>query len=106
MRRRTIQEREHDARCTEPPASSEQPSIPDEEFERLVREAESGNGDSMPKEPSARQRMVTERLRQRDEDAARAKGRSGGLLRRRARRLRLPRRGSPRGGVPGPPGRR
>ncbi|CAL9507833.1 hypothetical protein [Streptomyces sp. enrichment culture] len=38
-------------------------SIPDEEWERFLREAETGTG-SAPKEPSARARMVTQRLRE------------------------------------------
>ncbi|MDW4903888.1 hypothetical protein RB628_00635 [Streptomyces sp. ADMS] len=72
---------------TEPPASGEQSSISDEELERLAREAESsGDGGSAPKEPSARQRMVTERLRRQDEEAARAQGRSGKLLRRKGKK--------------------
>ncbi|MGW0825563.1 hypothetical protein [Streptomyces sp. NPDC002845] len=69
---------------TEPPASGEQPSIPDEELERFVREAESGHGGGAPEEPSARQRMVTERLRRLDEEAARK--RSGGLLKRKGKK--------------------
>ncbi|WP_330241113.1 hypothetical protein [Streptomyces sp. NBC_00525] len=36
-------------------------SIPDEEWERFLREAEAGTGDA-PEEPSARARMVTRRL--------------------------------------------
>ncbi|MGW0826909.1 hypothetical protein [Streptomyces sp. NPDC002845] len=74
---------------TNPSASGDQPSvpdIPDEEWERLVREAESGNGGSAPKEPSARQRMVTERLRQLDEETAHAQGRPGGPLGRKDRK--------------------
>ncbi|MCT2592942.1 hypothetical protein LHJ74_27855 [Streptomyces sp. N2-109] len=38
-------------------------SIPDEEWERFLREAEAGSKDA-PKEPSARARMVTRRLRE------------------------------------------
>ncbi|WP_432056862.1 hypothetical protein [Streptomyces sp. bgisy022] len=38
-------------------------SIPDEEWERFLREAETGSG-SAPKEPSARARMVARRLRE------------------------------------------
>ncbi|MEU8028685.1 hypothetical protein AB0C13_08580 [Streptomyces sp. NPDC049099] len=38
-------------------------SIPDEEWERFLREAEAGTGDA-PKEPSARARMVARRLRE------------------------------------------
>jgi hypothetical protein len=40
-------------------------SIPDEAWEKFVRDAERDR-DSVPKEPSARARMVTERLRQQD----------------------------------------
>lgn len=72
---------------TEPPASGGQSPIPDEDWERFAREAESGAGGQVPKEPSARQRMVTERLRQLDADAAaRAGGRRGGLLKRKGKK--------------------
>ncbi|MEU7065186.1 hypothetical protein ACIGQE_00645 [Streptomyces sp. NPDC053429] len=58
--------------------------VSDEEWARFVREAESGAGQA-PKEPSARARMVTERLRQEDEErAARERGWKG----RKARRAR------------------
>lgn len=45
------------------------PDIPDEMWERFVDECEASPG-SAPKEPSARARMVTERLRKVDEEAA------------------------------------
>ncbi|MFC8226973.1 hypothetical protein [Streptomyces sp. NPDC057287] len=55
--------------------------VTDEQWAELVRQAGSGGADA-PKEPSARARMVTARLRALDEEAARAggrrKGRKGG----------------------------
>ncbi|MFG2553557.1 hypothetical protein ACGFWF_26900 [Streptomyces sp. NPDC048581] len=45
---------------------SEGSSIPDEEWEKFVRDAERDQASAAPKEPSARARMVTERLRQQD----------------------------------------
>ena len=45
--------------------SGEEPSIPDDVWDKFLKEAEAGLG-SAPKEPSARARMVTERLRQQD----------------------------------------
>ncbi|WP_329040034.1 hypothetical protein OHT61_19290 [Streptomyces sp. NBC_00178] len=44
-------------------------AVSDEQWAELVRRAESGGGDA-PKEPSARARMVTARLRALDEEAA------------------------------------
>ncbi|MEU5767654.1 hypothetical protein ABZ782_17220 [Streptomyces asoensis] len=41
-------------------------SISDEEWAKFLRESEAGIPDSAPKEPSARARMVTERLRQQE----------------------------------------
>lgn len=41
-------------------------SIPDEEWEKFVRDSEREIAGSAPKEPSARARMVTERLRQQE----------------------------------------
>ncbi|MCJ1679390.1 hypothetical protein MTF65_19005 [Streptomyces sp. APSN-46.1] len=53
------------------------PGVPDEEWARFVREAEQGAGQA-PAEPSARARMVTERLRREDEQrAGAARGRFG-----------------------------
>jgi hypothetical protein len=47
-------------------------SIPDDVWEKFVRDSERDiRASSAPKEPSARARLVTERLRQRDEEAAR-----------------------------------
>lgn len=54
-----------------PPPSDDESSIPDDVWERFVRDSESDIRASAPKEPSARARMVTERLRQQDEEAAR-----------------------------------
>ncbi|WP_156724607.1 hypothetical protein [Streptomyces apocyni] len=52
------------------PAGGESSSISDEEWARFVRESEDGRGSSAPKEPSARARMVTERLRKLDAETA------------------------------------
>ncbi|WP_127360792.1 hypothetical protein [Actinacidiphila soli] len=61
---------------TTPPPSDDQPSIPDDVWDQFVRDTESDIRASAPKEPSARARMVTERLRQQDAQEAReAKGR-------------------------------
>lgn len=49
------------------------PPVSDEEWSELMRRAEAG-GAGAPKEPSARARMVTARLRALDEEAARAQG--------------------------------
>ncbi|WP_405997832.1 hypothetical protein [Streptomyces sp. NBC_00829] len=46
-------------------------SIPDEAWEEFQRESEGPARLSAPKEPSARARMVAERLRREDEEAAR-----------------------------------
>lgn len=63
---------------TPPGGSPERPDpegpVSDEQWAELVRRAESGGADA-PKEPSARARMVTARLRALDEEAARARGR-------------------------------
>ncbi|WP_037681274.1 hypothetical protein [Streptomyces griseus] len=48
---------------TERPAGD---SIPDEEWEKFLRDSESGAVGDAPKEPSARARIVAERLRQQD----------------------------------------
>ncbi|MFJ6719507.1 hypothetical protein [Streptomyces sp. NPDC091259] len=51
--------------------------VSDEEWARFVRDAEAGVGE-VPKEPSARARMVTERLRRQDEErVARERGWKG-----------------------------
>ncbi|MFI9584694.1 hypothetical protein ACIHCQ_23280 [Streptomyces sp. NPDC052236] len=58
-------------------------SIPDEAWREFQQESEGPARLAAPKEPSARARMVTERLRREDEAAARGQGRL-----RRVRRLR------------------
>ncbi|WP_210589393.1 hypothetical protein [Streptomyces sp. GESEQ-35] len=45
---------------------SDESPISDEEWERFLKDAERETPDAAPKEPSARARMVTERLRQQD----------------------------------------
>ncbi|MCX4584884.1 hypothetical protein [Streptomyces sp. NBC_01481] len=50
-------------------------SIPDEAWEEFQRESEGPARLAAPKEPSARARMVAERLRREDEEAARQQGR-------------------------------
>ncbi|TQK51130.1 hypothetical protein FBY35_1522 [Streptomyces sp. SLBN-118] len=54
-------------------------SIPDEAWEEFQRESEGPARLDAPKEPSARARMVAERLRRADEEAARRQGRVRGL---------------------------
>jgi hypothetical protein len=58
-------------------------SIPDEAWEEFQRESEGPARLAAPKEPSARARMVTERLRREDEEAARRHGKVRGWGRRR-----------------------
>lgn len=53
----------------------DRPSVSDEEWARFVEQAAAGVGEA-PKEPSARARMVTERLRREEEQRARS-GRKG-----------------------------
>ncbi|MFF4837164.1 hypothetical protein, partial [Streptomyces sp. NPDC001315] len=53
-------------RQSEEPGPDSGESIPDEVWEKFVKDAELGIGDSVPKEPSARARMVTARLRQQE----------------------------------------
>ncbi|WBO64430.1 hypothetical protein [Streptomyces camelliae] len=50
-----------------PPDHPEESSIPDEQWEAFLREAVEEGGRNAPKEPSARARMVTRRLREQDE---------------------------------------
>ncbi|WP_369217317.1 hypothetical protein [Streptomyces flavofungini] len=62
-------------------------AIPDEVWERFENDSERDIRSSAPKEPSARARMVAERLRRLDEEAARQEAaRAGRLRRRRAKR--------------------
>lgn len=63
------------------------PGVSDEAWERFVRESGAGGG-TAPHEPSARARMVTERLRR--EDEARAAAERGWWRGRRARRAAEP----------------
>ncbi|MCX4988996.1 hypothetical protein [Streptomyces sp. NBC_00568] len=52
------------------PEETGEPAVPDDVWERFARDSERDIRDSAPKEPSARARMVTERLRQRDAQEA------------------------------------
>ncbi|MEU6122940.1 hypothetical protein [Streptomyces sp. NPDC047123] len=62
-------------------------AIPDEVWERFGNDSERDIRSSAPKEPSARARMVAERLRRLDEEAARQQvAQAGRLRRRRAKR--------------------
>ena len=75
-----------------PAKDGEGSSVPDEMWEKFVRDHESGIQATAPKEPSARARMVTARLREQD---ARAAAQQGGGTRR------FPKRGG--GGAAGQP---
>ncbi|MEV5088724.1 hypothetical protein ACWEQ5_31200 [Streptomyces griseoincarnatus] len=55
----------------------ESAALPDDAWEQFLRDSEAGVPGSAPKEPSARARMVTERLRALDEAQAAAAGRKG-----------------------------
>ncbi|WP_206302790.1 hypothetical protein [Streptomyces sp. WAC 01529] len=61
-------------------------AIPEEVWERFEKDSERDIRSSAPKEPSARARMVAERLRRLDEEAAREQVRQAGRLRRRRAR--------------------
>lgn len=63
-------------------------SIPDEQWEAFLRDAGEGGGTGAPKEPSARARMVTRRLR--EEEAAEQRGRTRRRWRPRAGRSKRP----------------
>ncbi|MGW0774080.1 hypothetical protein ACWD01_10640 [Streptomyces sp. NPDC002835] len=63
-------------------AESPESSIPDEEWAKFQLESEGPARLAAPKEPSARARMVTERLRRADEEATRRQGRVRRLTRR------------------------
>lgn len=56
------------------PGEFGQPSLPDDVWERFARDTERDIRGSAPKEPSARARMVTERLRQNDAAGAQPEG--------------------------------
>jgi hypothetical protein len=58
--------------------------VPDEDWEKFVRDCEADRRSQAPKEPSARARIVTERLRALDEQAARQQGRKRGWGRKNA----------------------
>ncbi|MBQ0986017.1 hypothetical protein KBZ10_16115 [Streptomyces sp. F63] len=64
----------------EPPATGraaddpDLPPIPDEEWARFIEESAGPGRARAPREPSARARMVTERLRRQDEAAAQRQG--------------------------------
>ncbi|MEU6989894.1 hypothetical protein ABZ953_04415 [Streptomyces sp. NPDC046465] len=58
-------------------------AIPDEVWERFENDSEREIRSSAPKEPSARARMVAERLRRLDEEAARQQVEQAGRFRRR-----------------------
>ncbi|MFB9461660.1 hypothetical protein [Streptomyces cinereospinus] len=58
-----------------PRPDEEQPSITDEQLAAFLREAAEGGTADVPKEPSARARMVTVRLREQDEQQAARPGR-------------------------------
>ncbi|WP_369248648.1 hypothetical protein [Streptomyces sp. R41] len=53
---------------------SGEPTVPDDVWERFARDSERDIRQSAPKEPSARARMVTERLRQQEARGARPEG--------------------------------
>jgi hypothetical protein len=55
----------------------EEPSVPDDVWEKFIRDSERDIRASAPKEPSARARMVTERLRLMDQEAARQDAKKG-----------------------------
>ncbi|MFE0172762.1 hypothetical protein ACFWZ2_10635 [Streptomyces sp. NPDC059002] len=58
-------------------------AIPDEVWERFEKDSERDIRSTAPKEPSARARMVAERLRRLDEEAARQQAQQAGRLGRR-----------------------
>ncbi|MFG2649996.1 hypothetical protein [Streptomyces sp. NPDC048436] len=61
-------------------------AFPDDVWERFERDSLRDIRTSAPKEPSARARMVAERLRRLDEEAARQQAAEAGLLSRRRRK--------------------
>jgi hypothetical protein len=54
--------------------SDQEPSVPDDVWEQFARDSERDIRGSAPKEPSARARMVSERLRRQDEQGIRPDG--------------------------------
>ncbi|GAA3298074.1 hypothetical protein GCM10020295_32750 [Streptomyces cinereospinus] len=89
-----------------PRPDEEQPSITDEQLAAFLREAAEGGTADVPKEPSARARMVTVRLREQDEQQAARPGRrhrwGRGRPDRRSRRRRRDGVPARRGGRPRP----
>ncbi|WP_282700729.1 hypothetical protein [Streptomyces sp. CC219B] len=61
-----------------PEQPGDQPSLSDEQLEAFLRDAAEGGRADAPKEPSARARMVTQRLREQDEAALRSRRRRWG----------------------------
>ncbi|MER5470544.1 hypothetical protein ABZX90_23980 [Streptomyces sp. NPDC002935] len=59
------------------PEETGEPAVPDDVWERFARDSERDIRSSAPKEPSARARMVTERLRQQDAREAERASRRG-----------------------------
>ncbi|KAB1988690.1 hypothetical protein [Streptomyces triticiradicis] len=59
------------------PEETNEPTVPDDVWERFARDSERDIRASAPKEPSARARMVTERLRLQDEREAEQAARRG-----------------------------
>ncbi|OSP43361.1 hypothetical protein B7767_10540, partial [Streptomyces sp. 13-12-16] len=78
----------------------ESSSLPDDVWEKFVQDSERDIRASAPKEPSARARMVTERLRAMDEAQARA---AAGGKRRTGRKRKAVRPAPPEGWRTGPP---
>lgn len=78
----------------------ESSSLPDDVWEKFVQDSERDIRASAPKEPSARARMVTERLRAMDEAQARA---AAGGKRRTGRKRKAARPAPPEGWRTGPP---
>lgn len=60
---------------TEPPPAADEPSLPDDVWERFANDSERAIRATAPKEPSARARIVARRLREEDELAAEAEPR-------------------------------
>ncbi|WUH95046.1 hypothetical protein OG900_36105 [Streptomyces sp. NBC_00433] len=60
---------------TEQSPAAEEPSLPDDVWERFANDSERAIRSSAPKEPSARARIVARRLREEDERAAEAEPR-------------------------------
>ncbi|MFF6993832.1 hypothetical protein ACFY93_02530 [Streptomyces sp. NPDC008313] len=83
-------------------SGEEPPSITDEQLEAFLRDAESGGGAPPPKEPSARARMVTRRLREADETATAPEGRGGRGRRWGRKKDRAPQQWTPPGWRTGP----